>query len=119
MSGGIGRCTVSAGEQDVNGVDEQSQGPGCNSRSMASVSSGGPQVSANKRLSTRSGRSMASVAKVNSSSSSSSSERLIATSKASTSNQPGLWRRQEVSRSAESASRWGVLGVVNKVGATA
>jgi hypothetical protein len=37
-------------------------------------------------------------------------------SKASTSNQPGLWRRQEVSRSAESAIRWGVLGVGNKVG---
>ena len=43
VSGGIGRCTVSAGEQDVNGVDEQSQGPGRNSRSMASVSSGGPR----------------------------------------------------------------------------
>ena len=38
MSGRIGRSTASAGEQNVNDVDEQSQGPGCISRSTASVS---------------------------------------------------------------------------------
>ena len=48
MSGGIGRSTASAGEQNVNDVDEQSQGPGCISRSTVAVS-GGRSMESSKR----------------------------------------------------------------------
>ena len=48
MSGGIGRSTASAGEQNVNDVDERSQGPGCISRSMAAVSVGRSMVSSKR-----------------------------------------------------------------------
>ncbi len=53
VSGGIGRSTASAGEQNVDGVDEQLQGPGRISRSTASVSSGRSTVSANEQAGPR------------------------------------------------------------------
>ena len=92
---GNGRSTASAGEQDVGGSDEQSQGPGRISRSPASASGGESTVSANEAWQTirqvhgfggRGRRHQRAIAR---------SRQAVARSKISMSDQPGLWRWQE------------------------